>query len=201
MKLYYSKGSCSLASRIAMNELGLDCKYESVDFKTNKTEGGIEYTTINPKGSVPALRLPEGELLTEGAVILQYLAESSPQGEAFMPRETGLPRYRVLEKLNFIASDLHKTVGIFFSPAIPNEIKSSVLRPRLDKVMDYVEKELSHQTCFTGANYTFVDTYLFVILSWLPYIEIDIKKWTKTHAYYENLQKRPAIIKSFEEEK
>jgi glutathione S-transferase len=201
MKLFYSNGACSLASRIAINELGLDCKYETVDFKTNQTAGGIDFSTINPKGSVPTLRLPNGEILTEGAIILQYLADNNPQGENFIPKEMSMPRYRVLERINFIASDFHKSVGALFNPDLPKEVKDSALKPRLDKLINYVEKELSHTTFFAGNTYTFADTYLFVISSWFDYLEIDRKSWPKLNKYYENLKTRPAIVKSLEEEK
>ena len=130
MKLFYANGACSLASRIAINELELDCKYESIHFKTNQTAGGIDFNTLNPKGSVPALRLPNGEILTEGAIILQYLADNNPQGENFIPKEMGMPRYRVLEKINFIASDFHKSVGALFNPDLSAEVKTSVLKAK-----------------------------------------------------------------------
>ena len=200
MKLYYHKGSCSLAPRIAINELQLDCKYESVDFKTNLTEGGIDYLTINPKGSVPLLRLPDGEMLSEAAIILQYLADNNPQGETFIPREMDLARYRVLERINYIASDLHQTVSLFSNPDIPKELKSSVLRNRFDKKFAYIEKVLSHSTYVAGDNYTFADSYLFVILSRFEHIEIARSGWPHINTYYENLKRRPAIIKSLEEE-
>ncbi|KAB8037746.1 glutathione transferase GstA [Silvanigrella paludirubra] len=200
MKLYFSKGSCSLASRIAINELGLDCQYEKVDFKTSLTESGMDFTKINAKGSVPVLQLSSGEILTEGSVILQYLADNHSQGGNFIPREMALPRYRVLEKLNFISSDFHKTVGIFFSPEISKEIKNSVLRPRLDKLTNYIEKELTQHSFFVGDHYTFADSYLFVILTWFDHIGVERKAWPKINAYFENLKNRPAIAKSLAEE-
>jgi glutathione S-transferase len=201
MKLYYSKGACSLAPRIAINELQLDCKYETVDFNTNLIESGDNFFNINQKGSIPALRLPAGEIITETAIILQYLADLSPQGKTFIPREMNLARYRVLECINFVASDLHQTVSLFFNSEIPTEIKNSFLRPKLDKKLAYIEKVLSNSSFFTGDTYTFADSYLFVVLSWCDYVEIDRKIWPKINSYFENLKLRPAIAKSLEEEK
>jgi glutathione S-transferase len=200
MKLYYHKGSCSLAVRIAINELQLDCKYEAVDFETNLTEGGIDYSTINPKGSIPLFRIPEGELLSEVAIILQYLADNNPEGETFIPKEMSLSRYRVLEIMNYIASDIHQTVSLFSVPDIPKAIKNSVLRVRLDKKLSYIEKLLWHSTYITGNNYSFADSYLYVILSRFEHLGIAQSAWPHVQSYYENLKKRPAIIKSLEEE-
>src|ERR1700733_14368076 len=113
MKLYYSKGACSFVSRIIINELGQTCEYISVDLKTHKIGSGLDYYQINPKGGVPVLEMNSGEILTENAVILQYLAESA-NNTVLLPKSGDLNRYRVLEWLNFVATDLHKGIGILF---------------------------------------------------------------------------------------
>src|SRR4051812_37927801 len=117
MKLYFSKGACSLAVRIAINEIGLACDYEAVTLKTHETESGKNYYDINPKGAVPALLLNDGQVLTENNVIQQYVADNFDKDAALLPK-SGLERYRVLEWLNYICVDLHKGCSPLFYAAI-----------------------------------------------------------------------------------
>ena len=140
MKLYYSKGACSLAVRILIHELGLTSEFEVVNLKTKQTETGKNYLTINPKGSVPALLLDNNEVLTENAVIQQYLAEKAHTKTMFP--DSGLDRYRILEWLNYIGSELHKNAGAFFNPNITEEAKENVYRPILQRKLDFIEKHL-----------------------------------------------------------
>src|SRR5438105_3577122 len=121
MKLYFSKGACSLAVRIILNELNIPCEYEAVNLKTKKTVDDADFYKINPKGAVPVLQLDDGTILTENAAIHQYLADFKKADQLFPL--TGIQRYRVIEWLNFVATDLHKGCGVFFSSMIPDEVK------------------------------------------------------------------------------
>ena len=198
MKLYFTKGACSLASRIIINELSLNCEYESVDLKTKKTETGEDFLTINPKGSVPVLRLDNDEILTENAVIQQYLAEQH-QGQQLLPSQ-GLMRYRVLEWLNFVATDLHKGLGAFFIHTLPQEIKDQVFRPIVEKKMGFVDQGLENKTYLVGEEFTLPDAYLFVMITWLFGLKFDLNKWSALSAYFDRLKERDAIKQSLEEE-
>src|SRR5690349_19217638 len=122
MKLYYSKGACSLAVRIIINEIGLQSEYEAVDLKTKKTATGQDFLKINPKGSVPVIQTDEKQILTENAVIQQYLADTN-KATQLLPALGNFERYRVLEWLNFISTELHKGFSPLFNPNVPNELK------------------------------------------------------------------------------
>jgi len=128
MKLYYSKGACSLAVRIVINEIGMDAVYESVDLKSKKTESGRDFKAINAKGSVPTLELDNGKILTENAVIQQYLADEAKVYE-LLPEVGDLKRYRVLEWLNYITTELHKGFGALFNPTMSQDLKDELFIP------------------------------------------------------------------------
>jgi len=198
MKLYYSKGACSLAPRIIIHELGLQSDFEAVDLKTKKTERGEDYLKINPKGSVPAILTEENELLTENAVIQQYLADQA-QKESLLPKVKDMKRYRVLEWLNFISSDLHKGAGVLFNPALPQEIKEQVFKPLLKNKLNYVDKNLKGPFLL-GKEFTLPDSYLFVILSWLPHFDISLAEWPTLQNYFSMMKNRQAIQQALKEE-
>jgi glutathione S-transferase len=200
MLLYYSRGACSLAVRITMHEIGIAAQFEAVDLKTKKTHSDKDYLTINPKGAVPALVLDTGEVLTENAVIQQYLADKY-QAVQYLPPIGEVKRYRVLEWLNFISTDLHKGCGPFFNPHLPNEIKETIFKPNLKNKLNIVEKHLSTHTFLLGETFTLADPYLFVILSWLSHFGMDITEWPSLKRYFENLKKRKSIEQAMHEEK
>jgi glutathione S-transferase len=198
MKLYYTKGACSLAIRIVINELNFSAEYEAVDLKTKKTEQGDDYYQINPKGSVPALKLDNGQVLTENAAIQQYLADLG-HATTLLPAVSDLKRYRVLEWLSFINSDFHKSCGILFNAAIPQSIKDEVFIPAVKAKLAYLDKHLENNVYLLD-HYTLPDGYLFVILSWLAHFNIDLSQWTHVFRYFNELKKRPSIEKSLKEE-
>lgn len=199
MKLYYSKGACSLASRIIINELGLNSEFESVDLKAKKTQTGANYLDINAKGSVPALLLDNNELLTENAVIMQYLAETN-NAKHLLPDHNNFQHYRVLEWLNFIAADLHKTIGMLFNPNLTEEMKEKIAFPMIKAKMTFVDKQLYHKKYLTGNDFTLPDAYLFVMLTWLTNFKINITEWQYLSRYFAELKKRRSIQQSLEEE-
>lgn len=199
MKLYYSKGACSLAIRIALHEMNIPCTFESVDLATKKTETGLDFLTINSKGSVPVLQLDSGERLTEGAVIQQYLADTH-SAYHLLPRWGGFERYRVLEWLNFVASDVHKGFSPLFNSKVPEDVKENVFKPNLKRLLNFVAKHLEKNMYLNGDALSIADFYLFAVLGWLPYFNISLSEWLPLERYVGGLCKRKAVQQALEEE-
>jgi glutathione S-transferase len=191
MKLFYSPGACSLSPHIVARELGLDIKIERMDGKTHTYDGGKDYYAVNPKGSVPALQLDNGELLTEGAVIVQYLADQKPES-GLAPRYGTMERYRLQEWLNFIATDLHKQLSPLYNPKVNDEGKAA-LKDRFVQRVGVVAKRLEGQPWLMGQTYTVADAYLFTILRWTKRFEIDLKQWPAVDAFMGRMMERPAV--------
>lgn len=199
MKLYYSKGACSLAVRIILNEIGISVEFEAVDLKTKKTEKNTDFLTINPKGSVPVIVTNDGKVLTENGVIQQYLADSTNSTE-LLPPVNDFKRYRVLEWLNFISSDLHKGFSPLFNPKVSKEEQQNVFIPILKKHLNFVEVNLGEQSYLLGDTFTLPDSYLFVILSWLDHVGIQLADWKHLSRYFNELKNRPSIAKALAED-
>ena len=199
MKLYYSKGACSLAIRITINEIGIKSEFEAVDLKTKKTETGKDFLTINPKGAVPTIITDDGETLTEGVAIQQYLADKY-KATQLLPALTDMKRYHVIEWLCYVNNDLHKICGFLFNPTLPQEIKDSVLKPMLENKLKFVDQHLQHRTYFMDEQFTLPDAYLFVVLSWLPAFDMNISHWSALAQHSATVAKRPAVQKSLIEE-
>lgn len=200
MKLYFTPGACSLVIRIILNEIGCDVQYESVDLRAKKTESGNDFLSINPKGSVPALTLNDGQILTENAVILQYLADTYPAAQ-LLPSVGNFQRYRVLEWLNFITTELHKGIGILFNPAITPNLRSDIFEPLILRKLTYIDQALSASTYVSGDSFTLPDAYLFVMLRWIDHLQIDRSGYKHLARYQANLQQRPAIQNALAQEK
>ena len=199
MKLYYSKGACSLVVRIILNEIGSKVDYESVNLKTKETETGTNFLTINPKGAVPALKLDNEEILTENAVILQYLADSSKSTQ-LLPAVGDLKRYRVLEWLNYITTELHKGFGPLFNPSVPQDIKDKIFIPLIESKFKYVNKQLQKNQYLLGDHFTLPDAYLYVMLRWAESFNINVDGCTHLTTYYDELGKRKSIEQALEQE-
>lgn len=199
MKLYYSPGACSLAVRILIHELNLPCEFVRVDFKSRKTEHGHEYDAINAKGSVPALQLEKGDLLTENAVIHQYLADQY-KANTLLPGLGDFRRYRVLEWLNFVTTELHKGCSPLFKPQIPAEVKENFFKPVLKSKLSIVDKHLAKQQYLMGDHYCLADGYLFVILTWLPKLGVELLEFPSLQRFFDELKQRPSVHKSLQEE-
>lgn len=199
MKLYFTPGACSLVIRIILNEIGCDVQYESVDLRAKKTASGNDFLMFNPKGSVPALALDNGQILTENAVILQYLADTYPAAQ-LLPSIGNFQRYRVLEWLNFITTELHKGIGILFNPAITPDLRSDIFEPLILRKLTYVDQALSASTYVSGDSFTLPDAYLFVMLRWIDHFHIDRSGYKHLTRYQTNLQQRPAIQKALAQE-
>jgi glutathione S-transferase len=191
MKLYYKTGACSLATRIVLEEVGASYQSEKVDLKTKKTDSGKDYKQINPKGSVPALELDNKEVLTEGAVIMQYIADQYPD-KKLVPKNGTFERYRLQEWLNFIATDLHKGFSPLFNVAYNEDVKKE-FRKNLTPKFDFLAERINGKTFVMGGQFTIADAYLFTILSWSEHVGIDLTKWPKIMGYYETIHNRPAV--------
>lgn len=188
MKLYFKPGACSLASHIVLRELGVDFTLENVDTQTQRTESGIDYKTINPKGYVPALDTGTA-VLSEGAAILQYLAESS----ALTPATGTLERVRLQEHLNYIASELHKAFGPFFKTSATDGQRAQA-REAVARHFDYLESLLADGRAYlVGDGFTVADAYLFVVCSWAGVAGIDLKDWPSLKALSDRVESRPSV--------
>ena len=191
MKLYYVPGACSLAPHIALREAGLAFELDRMDPATRRTEKGEDYTQVNPKGYVPALRLDNGEVLTEVAVILQYVADQKP-GAGLAPAAGTLERYRLHEWLNFIATEVHKQFSPFFNPKLTPEWKANQLT-LLSRRFDTLAKQLGQKPYLMGDRFTVADAYLFTILSWSKLFQVDLGKWPALTEYLGRIAARPAV--------
>lgn len=197
MKLFYSPGACSLSPHIVLNELGLPYSVEKVDLKRHTTDDGADYYTINPKGYVPALQLDNGEVLTEGPAIVQYLADQKPQANLLPP--AGLERARVQEWLHFIGTEVHKTLAALFNPSITPEARSKTI-DTFGKRLDFVEQALQGKDYLTGNTFSVADAYLFTIVNWAPMLKIDLSPWPTVMQFQKRVANRPAVQKTLQAE-
>jgi glutathione S-transferase len=191
MKLYFAPGACSLAPHISLREAGLNFDLEQVDLATKKTKSGADFTKVNPKGYVPALQLDNGEVLTEAPIILQYIGDSKPES-GLMPKAGTIDRYRTQEWLNFVASEMHKGLGILFNPALPENARPVVV-DKLGQRLDFLTTHLDGKPYLMGDKFAAPDSYLFTVLSWAPYLRVSLDKWPTLRAYLERVGGRPAV--------
>jgi glutathione S-transferase len=198
MKLYFSPGACSLSPHIVLHEAGLNADYQQVDTRTKEMVGGGDLRTINPKGTVPTLQLDDGTVLTEGAVIVQYLADQAP-GANLAPPQGSLERYRLQEWLNYIASELHTTFGQMFSPTATDasrQRQKELLAPKFD----FVERSLADKPFLMGETFTVADAYLATVLTWSIPTATDLSPWPALKAYHGRMLARPAVRTALREE-
>jgi glutathione S-transferase len=191
MKLYFSPGACSLSPHIVLREAGLDFELEKVDLRSKQTASGADYNSINPKGYVPALQLDNGQVLTEGPAIVQYVADLVP-GKLLAPAAGSMARYRLIEWLNFISTELHKGFGPLFKPNVPQETQHAA-RENLAKRFAYVAQQLPESGYLTGEHFTVADAYLFTVLSWTAHVKLDLSPWPELRAYIDRVAQRPAV--------
>ncbi len=196
MKLFYSPGACSLAPHIALKETGLTFDLEPVNMKTKHFRGG-DYNTVNPKGYVPAIEF-NGQVLTEGAVILQYIADQKPDLK-LIPKPGTMDRYRCQEWLNFISTEVHKGFSPLWNPKASEETKAMTTE-KLGTRFNYLNEHLTKNKFLMGTQYTVADTYLFTVLNWAPMLKLDMAPWPKLLGYYETVKNRPATQEAFKAE-
>lgn len=190
MKLYYSAGACSLSPHIVLHELGNKFDVEAVDLGTKKTKSGKDYTKINPKGYVPALELENGEVLTEGPAIVQYLADKA--NSDILPKPGTMERYRAMEMLNYITSELHKSMGSLFDKSITPEVRKATIE-KISKRVDHLDTILGKHPYILGDKFSVADAYAFTVLGWGKWVGVDTAKWKNVSEYMKRIENRPAV--------
>lgn len=190
MKLYYSPGACSLATHIALREAGMNFEMVKTDLRS-KQAGGQDFLKVNPKGYVPALQLDNGQIMTEGVAILQWTADQTPS-KSLLPNWGTPERYKAIEWLNFIATEVHKSFSPLWNPAASEETKTAA-RAVIAKRLQIVENNLQTNNFMLGAQYTVVDSYLFTIMTWAPKVNVDLTPFPKIMGFCERVKMRPAV--------
>lgn len=191
MKLYYSPGACSLSPHIVLLEAGLEATLVRVDTQSHKTADGADFYTINAKGYVPVLELDDGERLTEGPAIVQYLADRNAASK-LAPAAGTMERYHLQEWLNFITSELHKQFGPLFDATTPADYKEK-LKAKIGKRFDWVAQGLAGKDYLMGSTFTVADAYFFTMLSWTKTVGIDLASWPALVAYQARVAARPKV--------
>lgn len=191
MKLYFSPGACSLSPHIALREAGLDFEAVRVDLRNKRLQDGSDFREINPKGYVPALALDNGEMLTEGVAIVQYIADQKPETK-LAPQAGSFERYRLNEWLTYIATELHKNFSPLFDPTSPNATKEAS-KQRLADRFEFVEKKLGDNDYLFGDTFTVADAYLFTVLGWSDHVGLDLSAREGLRKFRERVASRPAV--------
>jgi glutathione S-transferase len=191
MKLFYAPGACSLSPHIALLEAGLEATLVKVDTKAHKTEGGGDYYAVNPKGYVPLLELDDGDRLTEGPAIVQYIADRNPKSK-LAPAAGTMERYHLQEWLNFITAEVHKQFSWLFQPTTPSEFKETV-KEKIGTRFDWVAEQLKGKDYLMGGTFTVADAYLFTMLTWTKHVGIDLARWPVLTAYKARVAARPKV--------
>ena len=191
MKLYYSPGACSLSPHIALLEAGLPYDLVKVDLRAKKLENGDDYLKVNPKGQVPALGLDNGELATEGPVIVQMIADKAP-AKNLAPARDSAERYKLQEWLTYINGELHKNIGALFNPALSDDAKA-VFKDRATGKFKYVDGQLAGKDYLMGKQFTVADGYLFTMLRWADAMKFDLSGLTNLLAYKARVGARPMV--------
>lgn len=191
MKLYFSPGACSLSPHIVLCEAGLDFTTEQVDLRTRQTAGGSDYRQVNAKGSVPALMLKDGAVLTEGPAIVQFLADLVPEKQ-LVPLAGSFERYRLMEWLNYISTEMHKGFGPLFNRGASAETRDNAITG-LTVRFGHVARSLDGRDYLMGERFTVADAYLFTVLNWCGLAGIDLAPWPVLQAYQGRVAARPAV--------
>lgn len=191
MKLYYFPGACSLSPHITAREAGIDVELEKVDTRAKKTATDRDFLAINPKGYVPVLELDDGQILTEGPAIVQYLADLKP-ASGLAPQNGTMERYRLQEMLGFINSELHKTYTPLFNPSTTPEVREE-RAAYLKKRYPVVEQALAGKSYLFGETFTVADAYLFTVTNWASYVKLDLSDFPNLQAFQKRVAERPAV--------
>lgn len=191
MKLYFSPGACSLAAHIALREAGVDFEAVKVEGRGQKTAGGEDYSAVTSKGYVPALRLHDGSVLTEGTAILPYIADLNPSA-GLAPAAGTMARYRLHEWLGYINSEIHKNFSPFFTPGTTDDQKAAA-KAALTRRVEFAQSHLTTNAFLLGDTFSVADAYLFTVLGWFKYVGIDLGQWPTLSAYHARIAARPAV--------
>jgi glutathione S-transferase len=198
MKLYYAPGACSLSPHIALLEAGMPFDLIKVDLKAKKLENGDDYLKVNPKGQVPALDIGNGELMTEGPVIVQMIADKAA-GKNLAPANGSTERYKLQEWLNFITAELHKNFGPLFSPVLADDAKA-FFKDRVMNKFKYVDGALAGHDYLMGKQFTVADGYLFTMLNWAERMKFDLSAMPNLLAYKARVAARPKVQEALTKE-
>ena len=198
MKLYYSPGACSLSPHIVACEAELPLELIKVDLESKRTETGEDFRQLNPNGYVPLLILDDGNRLTEGPAIVQYLADQAPDKKLIPPTGT-FERYQLQQWLNFISTEIHKSFSPLFNPVAPGAVKQLATDTLMTR-LETPSEQLSSQSFLLGKDFSLADAYLFVTLSWGQYVNVDISRWPALVRYADKISERPAVQKAMKEE-
>ncbi len=197
MKLYYLPGACSLAPHIVLEELGLEFTLDKIDRTTKQTQNGEDYLSINAKGYVPALKLDNGHILTEGIVISQYLADLKPQAQ-LIPQQ-GEARYQLQSLLTYIATELHKNMGSLFNRKASAEARSAT-KTLLTKRLNWIVEQMGGNDYLFANQFTIADAYFFTVLGWAGKVEFDLSPWPALASYTKRIATRPAVQRAMQAE-
>jgi glutathione S-transferase len=198
MKFYYAQGACSLSPHIVSRELGIPVELKKVNTKDKTFEGGGDYWKINARGYVPALQLDNGEILTEGPAIVQYLADQKPDA-GLAPKSGTFERYRLQEWLNFLTSEIHKQFSPLFKPNTPEEYKK-IAKENIATRFDWLDKQLAGRDYLMGKTFTVADAYAFVLIGWSKFQGIDLARWPNITAYHKRVGARPKVQEAMQAE-
>jgi glutathione S-transferase len=198
VKLYYSRGACSLTPHILLRETGLPFALERMEPTTHRTEHDVDYYTINAKGYVPLLELDNGELLTEGPVICQYICDLAYRTD-LMPAAGTMPRYRVMEWQGYINSEIHKGFSPLFNPKLDPAVKAG-FAASLRRKYEWIATQLAGKPYLTGDAFTAADAYLFNVTRWARFVKVDLTDLTSVRAFLERIAARPSVIEAFKAE-
>jgi glutathione S-transferase len=198
MQLYFSPGACSLASHITAREAGIPFDLNKADLKAKKTEDGSDYLAINSKGAVPALKLDNGQVLTEGVAIMQYLGDQKPESN-LVPKNGSLERYRLQEWLNYITSEVHKSYSPLWNATADPAVKEYALA-NLHKKFDWLNTQLTGKKFLMGDTFTVADAYLFTVLNWSNFLSVDMTRWPAINAFSARVAARPKVQEALEAE-
>ncbi len=191
MQLYYSPGACSLSPHIALLEAGFPVELKKVNLGIKEIEGGGNYLDVNSKGSVPALRLDNGQVLTEGPAIVQYIADLKPEA-GLAPKAGSMERYRLQEWLNFITAELHKPIGSLFNKAQSPDWREAVHK-NIGNKLAWLSKQLDGKTWLAGDHFSVADGYLFTVLNWTGMVGVDLAPYPALTAYQGRVAARPKV--------
>jgi glutathione S-transferase len=198
MKLYYAPGACSLSPHIVARELGLPIQLQKVNTKDKSMEGGGDFWKVNPRGYVPVLELDDGDKLTEGPAIVQYLADQKPEA-GLAPKNGTKERYHLQEWLNFLTSEVHKQFSPLFKPNTPEDYKK-IAKENLANRFKWMDQQLAGKDYLTGKQFTVADAYAFVLLGWTKPTQIGLSQWPNLQAFHKRVAARPKVKEAMQAE-
>lgn len=198
MKLYYAPGTCALSPHIVLHEAGLPFEGKLTNIRSHQLADGTDFYAVNPKGSVPVLEFDDGQRLTEGPAIVQWIADQVPDKQ-LAPAAGSMPRYRLAEWLNFISTEIHKAYSPLFNPNMPQEGKQVFIDKLLERYR-FVDDKLAGKDYLMGSQFSVADAYLYTVTRWATPMKIDLSKFAHLAAFMQRMEARPAVQKALQEQ-